>query len=322
MGKLYQIRCILQLGGPKLLFYRVTDRLLHRRKYFQETYRICQEAKPEDYKRVVTLWCGAKAGLKVDLDNPTTFNDKLQWLKIYDATELKSRLADKYEVREWIREQIGEKYLIPLLGVWESAEEIPFDELPERFVLKATHGSQMNLIVKDKATLDISKTRQKIDKWLKMNYAYHLGLELHYSAIKPRVIAEEFVPQIAEGIQDYKFHCFQGEPELVEVLGDRIQGTHQGREMTMTVDWEKDPDDTFVTMPLFDEVPEKPKCYEEMVSIARKLSAEFPYVRVDLYDIDGQVKFGEMTFTPSSGTDPVPASFPFADRIRLPGRDN
>ena len=322
MGRLYQISSILQLGGVKLLYYRVTDRLFHQKRYFQETYRICKAAKPEDYQRILTLWNGARSGLKVDLDHPTTFIEKLQWMKIYDATELKTRLADKYAGRDWIKEQIGEKYLIPLLGVWDSFDEIPFDELPQSFVLKCNHGSQMNLIVPDKSSLDIPEAKRKFDAWMKTNFAFCFGLEMQYSAIKPRIIAEEYLPQLAEGVQDYKFHCFQGEPELVEIIGARIPGTHQAKEITVSLDWKRYPGDPFCTMSLYDTVPEKPACYEEMLSVAKKLSAQFPYVRVDLYDIDGQVKFGEMTFSPGSGTETVPENFEFTDRIVLPGKTN
>ena len=171
----------------------------------------------KDFPKILKQWYKKRTGKNLNLENPKTFNEKIQWLKLYDNSPLKTKLADKYLVREWIEEQIGSEYLIPLLGVWNNFDEIDFDKLPEKFVLKANHGSHWNIIVKDKSKLDKSKAKKKFDKWMARDYAFKAGLELQYRGIKPKIIAEKFIEDTNGELNDYKIMCFNGEPKFVWV---------------------------------------------------------------------------------------------------------
>lgn len=148
---------------------------------------------PTKYPAELARWFKKATGEELDLENPQTFNQKIQWMKLYDSTPEKGRLADKYLVREYVAKRIGEQYLVPLLGVWDDPDDIDFDALPDRFVLKCTHGCGWNIIVSDKSKLDVRATRKKLKKWLTTDWAYVGGLELHYHYCEPRVIAERFL---------------------------------------------------------------------------------------------------------------------------------
>ena len=236
-------------------------------------------------------------GRPLDLNNPQRFTEKIQWLNLYDSTPLKSQLADKYSVRSWIAEQIGDRYLIPLLGVWDDANGIDFDDLPNQFVLKCNHGSGMNIIVRDKKTFDRQAAREKINSWLAIDYSV-LAIELHYTRIKPKIIAEKF---ISDGksldINDYKFWCFNGHVEYVQV--DRARSTNHVQRF-YSVDWKPLP---FIIAghTLDDKILKKPAKLKTMLNIAKKLSVGFSIVRVDLYCVADKIYFGEMTFTPLAG---------------------
>lgn len=162
---------------------------------------------------------------RLDLENPKTYNEKMQWLKLYDSIPMKTRLADKYLVREWVIEKIGEEYLVTLLGVWDNFDEIDFDKLPDKFALKANHGCDWNIIVTDKSKFDKEDARRKFKSWLGINFAFRNGLELHYLNIPPKIIAEEYLEDI--NLYDYKFMCFNGEVKFLWVVSDR--STHRKR---------------------------------------------------------------------------------------------
>lgn len=234
-------------------------------------------------------------------DNPKTFNEKIQWLKVHDVSTLKTRLADKYLVREWIKEQIGEDYLIPMVGgPWKSAEEIDFDKLPDRFVLKANHGSGTNMIVKDKSKLDLKKVRKTSNSWLNMVYGWR-GMEAHYIQIPRVLIAEKFMEdESVEGLNDYKIHCFNGKPKMIQVICSRDFKNHTAREAFFDLDWNRINLVSHTYADYDGELP-PPPCLKEMIDVARKLSKDFIYVRVDLYEISGKVLFGELTFAPMGG---------------------
>ena len=263
----------------------------------KKDYAYYSTLPPEKYPEELKLWYKRVTKEDLDLDNPKTYNEKIQWLKLYDSTPLKTRLADKYLVRDWVKEKIGEEYLIPLLGVWDSFDEIDFDKLPEQFVLKANHGSGWNIIVKDKATFDKEEARKKFDVWMHTNFAFRAGLELQYLNIPPKIIAEEYLKNNNDDLYDYKVFCFNGKAESIMFLSDRKQ------ELKMSfydLQWNKLP---FVySHPQNpNEVP-KPKNLELMINLAEKLAEGFPHVRVDFYVLnDGSIKFGEMTFTSASG---------------------
>jgi len=238
-------------------------------------------------------------GTELDLESPKTFSEKLQWLKLNDRNPLYSKLVDKYEVRKYISDKIGEKHLIPLLGVWNNFEDVCFDKLPNQFVLKCTHDSGGLVICRDKSKLNIEAAKKKIKNSYKRKY-YYSGREWPYKNVKPRIIAEKYmVDEKADDLVDYKFYCFNGNVDNVMLCTGRQKGDLQFYFFDM--DWNllringcgKRAPDNF-TLP-------KPEGLEEMVRIARKLSENIPFVRVDLYHVNGRIYFGEMTFFPASG---------------------
>lgn len=252
-------------------------------------------------ERELKLWFKLRSGCDLDLENPKTFNEKIQWLKLYDSTPLKTRLADKYEVRAWIKEKIGEKYLVPLLGVWDSFDEIDFDKLPEKFVLKTTHGSGYNVVVKDKSKFDKAEAKKKITDWLSRKFEYQGGFEMHYAGIKPRIIAEEFLDVDEDGAYEWQAFCFNGKPKFILVIEGGAHAGVPGRRYYYDTNWKKLP---FTS--LADSLPEgeieMPERFSEFMDCAKKLAADFLHVRVDFYLLrDGSWKAGELTFTTASG---------------------
>ena len=260
-------------------------------------YQFYKGLHPDNYIRELKDWYKQSTGMSLCLENPQTFNEKIQWLKIYDSTPLKTRLADKFLVRDWVKEQIGEQYLIPLLGVWDQFDQIDFDRLPDQFVLKANHGCGWNIIVKDKNVLDKAEAKRKMDKWLNTNFAFCNGLELHYKDIPPRIIAEAFLENEGRELYDYKIWCFNGKPEFIVFMADR----HIELKVAFyDPGWNRLP---FVyTFPRYEKSAPKPENLDEMLKLAEALSKDFIHARVDFYALDdGSVKFGEMTFTTASG---------------------
>lgn len=251
----------------------------------------------DQYEKELEYWYKHKTGKKLHLNNPKTFNEKLQWMKLYDSTPLKTRLADKYLMRDWVKEKIGEEYLIPLLGVWDNFDEIDFDKLPNQFALKTNHSSGWNIIVKDKSKLDLIDAKQKFDRWMRINFAF-FGFEMHYMNIPPKIIAEQYI-QNAEGLIDYRFYCFNGKPTQVWV--DIFSGTPQHLRSIFDMNWK--PIKMKCTWPEGGTLlSQKPKNFEKMKEFATLLSQEFAFVRVDFFEVDGKLYMGEMTFTPMTGT--------------------
>jgi len=264
--------------------------------YLLYIYIYHSHLKKEDYPKALKKWFKHCTGKELNLDDPQTFSEKIQWLKLYDSTEQKALLSDKYAVRDWVKEKIGEKYLIPLLGVWEDARDIDFDALPESFVLKTNHSSNWNIIVKDKSKLDVKKAVRKLNRWLSMDYSFVCGMQLHYSLIKRRIIAEKYLEN-KDGLDDYKILCFDGKPAFIWKETGRFSGTEHKRTIYDTK-WNRQ--DWGLLYPP-GEASEPPVCLEEMIEIATVLCKGFCHVRVDLYEVEGRVYFGEMTFTSGSG---------------------
>lgn len=238
-----------------------------------------------------------KLGRDLNLKNPENFNEKLQWLKlnIYDSRATK--YADKYEVREIIAKKIGEKYLNELIGVYNSVEEIDIDKLPNRFVLKGTHGSGYNIICRNKEDMDWKKEFRKMKRWMNNNYFWRKR-EWVYKNIKPRIICEKYLEDETGQLKDYKIMCFNGEPRIIQVMSER---TDTGFFVNhFDLDWNKI-DIPRKTIKENHKQIKKPECLEEMIEISKKLSENFPFVRIDLYEVDGQIYFGECTFFPVSG---------------------
>lgn len=252
------------------------------------------------YERAISEWYYDVTGKYIDIQNPKTFNELIQWSKIYDNTEEKSRLSDKYLVRKWVSEKIGKEYLIPLLGVWKDADDIDFAQLPKSFVLKCNHGSAYNIIVRNKEELDIEKTKKQLNEWLHEQYAFK-GFELHYTRIKPCVIAEKYM--LEEGMDDlpdYKFFCFGGRVFCSYTMLSYVMSHSNGQLGFFDREYKLLPYHRKDFKPITEQL-EKPKNYEKMVELAEVLSAGFPHVRVDFYNIDGKIYFGEMTFTSANG---------------------
>lgn len=226
------------------------------------------------------------------LDNPILYNDKLQWLKLYWRDDLAAICADKYEVRNFVEEKIGKEYLNEFYGVYDSFSSIDFDSLPTQFVLKGTHGSGFNIICRDKTKFDYKQAKEKLNIWLKINYFYK-GREWVYQSIKPRIISEKYLcDDNGNPPMDYKIYCFNGIPQLVQVDIDRF-GKHKQnfydcewnfRDVHIWCDNEKD----FII--------KKPINFEKMIEFSKILSYPFPHVRVDFYNLNGKILFGELTF--------------------------
>lgn len=284
-------------------------------------YEYFANLKPDQYADALKQWFEKYVGNHLNLDRPQTFNEKIQWLKLYDSTSLKTRLTDKYLVRDWVNEQIGEKYLIPLFGVWDKFDDVDFDNLPGKFVLKANHGCGWNIIVKDKSKFDKADAKIKLDEWLNTNFAFINGLELHYKDISPKIIAEEFLENQNEDLPDYKIWCFNGKPALIIFLAERNIALKMA---FYDLDWNLLP--FTYSYPQYEKMVTKPNNLDEMLTIAAKLSKDFIHVRVDLYRLDdGSVKFGEMTFTTASGVckwNPPEIDLVLGQMISLPEINN
>ena len=258
---------------------------------------------------------------KLDFNEPKTFNEKLQWLKLYDRENDNSKYVDKYLVREYVARTIGEEYLIPLLGVWDDASEIDFDTLPDQFVLKCTHDSNSVIICTDKKSFDRKSAHEKLKKKLRTNF-YYYAREWPYKNIKPRIICEAFMEdkETAE-LRDYKFFCFDGVPKAMFIATDR-----QNEEKDTAFDF-YDIEGHHMNVkqghPNADSVPELPKNFVLMKQLAERLSSGFPHVRIDFYEINGKVFFGEITFFHFSGLMrfiPDDIDYVFGDWLTLPDK--
>ncbi len=262
-----------------------------RNKRHNKYLRVSEDTIVAELSRIYKKYFGTD----LNLDNPQRLTEKIQWLKLYDSTPLKARLADKCEVRNWVKGQIGEGYLTPLLGAWDRFDDIDFSQLPDAFVLKVNHASGMNVIVKDKSDIDLTEMRRTFSRWLLMNYALLKMFEFHYGMIRPKILCEVY---LGDNVNDYKLFCFNGEPEFVWV---DIGGYPDHHRALYDLDWNALP----FTINQHDCFPvEKPGQLNTMIGIARKLSRGFAFVRVDLMETGGRLYFGEMTFTPYSGMSP------------------
>lgn len=250
-----------------------------------------------------------------NLDNPKTYNEKLQWLKLNDIHPEYELLVNKYESK-FIVSQMIRGGIIPTIGVWEYFDDIDFDLFPDQFVLKTTHDSGGVVVVKDKSKMDIAKVRAKIEKSLRNNFFYQ-HREYPYKNIKPRIIAEKYMEdESGTELKDYKFFCFDGEPKMLYVATDRPYDT---RFDFFDMDWNHLPFKQ--GHPLATKEIKKPAGFEEMKEIARKLSKGIPHVRVDLYDINGKIYFGELTFFHFSGNvpfEPEEWDYKIGEWLKLP----
>lgn len=245
-------------------------------------------------------------GFFPDLKNPKTLNEKLQWKKLHDHKKIYQTCSDKYEVRKFVEKKIGKKYLIPLLLETQDTKNIVFSKLPKKFIIKANHGSGMNIIVKDKSKENIKDIRKICNSWLKSNF-YYLAREWQYKDITPRILIEKLLlDEKGETPADYKFNCFHGKVKFIQVDTNRFVG--RPYKTMYTPDWKlayfnwcergtygEDPANDF------DKNIKKPKQLKKMIKLSEKLSEDFDYVRVDLYECRGKIYFGELTFSNGAG---------------------
>lgn len=245
----------------------------------------------------------AKMGRRLDLECPKTFNEKIQWLKLYNRKPEYTVMVDKYLVRDYIRERLGEEHLIPLIGVWDDPDKIDFDALPDRFVLKCNHNSGLGMyICRDKSKMDVQAVKDGLRRGLAQNY-YLTSREWPYKDVPRRIICERYMTD-SEGsadFTDYKFFCFDGKVDCVMVCLERSSG--DTKFYFFDRDWRlKRLNPRGINAPEGFTIP-KPSCMDEMFEIAASLSRGIPFVRVDLYQSNGQIYFGEMTFFPDGGFD-------------------
>ena len=250
-----------------------------------------------------------RKGRIINLKNPRLFTEKIQWLKIYDCTPIKTRLADKIAVREWVKGKIGEKYLKKVYGIYEKYEDIGFSKLPEEFVVKTNHGCNMQLLVIEGGKPDKSQ-KERFNNFLKINYAYKSGYEMQYKDIKPLIFTEEYIKnfhplcQNSSDFSDYRpelfeylIFCFNGEPKLILFAS----GKRTDKICCTMFDTQWNNLHFNYGGSLHEAPVPMPKNFDKMLEIARTLSKDFKFVRVDLHNVDGKIYFGEMTFTPASG---------------------
>ena len=237
---------------------------------------------------------------RLDLKNPKTFNEKLQWLKLYGYKPIYTQMVDKYGVRNLVAERVGVDKLIPLIGVYDSFDEINFDTMPNQFVLKATHDSGSVVICKDKTKFDVNSAKRRLEKSLKNNY-FWVGREMPYRDVQPRIICEQYMADLADdGLIDYKFFVFNGRPKIVFVASERF--SEDGTKFDyLDLDF-NDLGFGSVGHNRAGDKLQKPDNWEEMKSLIKKLTFDdIPFVRIDLYNVKGKIYFGEYTFFHDGG---------------------
>ena len=262
-------------------------------------------------------WYGRKMPYRLNLRHPRAFNEKLQWIKLYDHNPLYTTLVDKYRVKQYVEEKIGHEHVIPLLGVWDRVEEIDWETLPDQFVLKVNHDCGGQIICKDKSQLDIPKAIEKLKESFGKNY-YYEGREWPYKNVKPKVFAEAYMEDEFGELRDYKFFCFDGVVKAMFVATERNGGGEVKFDFF---------DENYNHLPFTqghpnaEVLPIKPKGFDTMKQLAAELSRGIPEVRVDFYDVNGHVYFGEFTFFHFGGIvefHPVEWDYKFGSWIHLP----
>lgn len=292
------------------------------------TYKGSKDVKKEHYKLGVLLTEEKKreilgeaflnrVGYELNLDAPKTFNEKIMWTKLYYQNPLITTCCDKFAVKEYVKKILGEEYFVPTIASWDDPDDIDFSILPDQFVLKVNWSSGYNIIVKNKAELDIEETRETLKQWMKPDRnSYFQYFNWGFKHVKPVVYAEEYLEQIDGQLYDYKFHCFNGKAKLLLIATDRHKD--------VSFDFF---DMDFNLLPFTrggrhsDNTPKKPALYDEMVRCAEILAEPFPFVRIDFYEVGGRIYLGEMTFYPGGGIlpfDPVEWDYKLGDWYQLP----
>lgn len=272
-----------------------------------------------DKMYIFAKWYGRRMPYHLNLRNPQTFNEKLQWIKLYDHNPLYTIMVDKYRVKQFVSERIGERYVIPILGVWNKVDDIEWNNLPNQFVIKVNHDCGGMVICKDKSKLDVAKASARLKKALNNNY-YYESREWPYKNVKPLVFAEKYMEDEFGELRDYKFFCFDGEVKALMVGSQRFK-TDEVKQDYFDSDYNHLP---FTKgHPNAEKIPQKPKGFEEMKRLAANLSKGIPEVRVDFYDVRGHVYFGEYTFFHDGGMVqfyPIEWDYKFGKWIKLPSQ--
>lgn len=338
----YQIKTqeekkIFQIGGIKIPFTTITKdgqkyyrlffltlRLPFLDKYFinqaKVNYMMRQQLTDEKIRQVATAIFQEKLGYMPDLDNPRSMNEKIFWMKLNYHNPLVTTCCDKFAVKDYVTEKLGEGYVVPTLASWENPDKIDFDALPDQFVLKVNWSSGYNIIVKDKSQLNTREAIQKIKHWMEPEQnSYFQTFNWGYKNMKPMAYAETYMEQFDGQLYDYKFYCCNGQVKFLFIATDR----HKDGQLTYTF---FDPD--------FNQLPftygnrrtaeglQKPKFFQEMIHCAQILSQPFPFVRVDFYETGDKIFIGEMTFYSGGGIlpfNPEEWDYKLGDYIELPG---
>jgi hypothetical protein len=242
-----------------------------------------------------------RTGQKLNLDDPQTFNEKLQWLKLHDRRPEYTTMVDKYAVKKYVADKIGKQYIIPTLGAWDKFDDIDFDKLPDQFVLKCTHDSGGLVICRDKSKLDIKAAKKKLNRCLKHNY-YWGNREWCYKNVKPRIIAEKYMEEKGKAVpEDYKIYCMNGEPKYIVVFHNRFDSSKPLSETVYDTNWQPQHISLDEHFAVSEEITLKPECLDEILDITKALCADIPQVRVDFYIIENRIYFGEITLYTASG---------------------
>lgn len=278
------------LKSTKLYYrYKLTKNYMKSQKNYAEI----EKEIGKKYQRI--------NGRTLNWDNPCSYTEKLNYSKLYNTSPERTNLTDKYLVRTWVENKIGNEYLIPLIGVYDSFDDIDFDALPKSFIIKCNHDSGSTTVVKDKTKVNIPRLKEEYEFYLKRNFAFNT-YEMHYNEIAAKIIIERLVsPSDGGELSDYKFLCFNGKPYYCWVDIDRFQ--HHRRNF-YDVKWVPQPFKQYHYDNNEYEIA-KPDNLEQMVQIVTKLCEGFDHVRVDLYNVDGRIYFGEMTFTNGSGYEEI-----------------
>lgn len=279
---------------------------MNRRKFLKEIWLkiapIAYNVSPKFATKLLFLFSMKK---RLNLKNPITFNEKLQWLKLYWQDPRVVQCADKYELRGYVEKKQMSNLLNPIFGIYERVSDIPFENLPNKFAMKGTHGSGYNLICKDKSKLNIEEARKIAQEWLESRFAY-VAAEIHYDKMKPRIIIEEFIEGIdGETVSDYKIFCFNGKPHVTMVCEGRDENVRP-KYYFYNNEWDLVPynnDSKQLIDKNINKHKEVPKSFNDMIKYAEILSEPFPFVRVDFYESKGKPILGEMTFFPCGGID-------------------
>ncbi|PKY93795.1 ATP-grasp fold amidoligase family protein [Facklamia hominis] len=283
-------------------WFPYTYNLYYRFRYnHQKKVKYLHSMSIEDKKIYLNNIYRDRIGRTINWENPSSYTEKIQWSKLFDNTNQKTYLSDKNLVKDWVKSRIGESYVIKSIGVYDTFEEIDFSKMPQRFVLKTNHGSGTNIIVKNKDKLNIRSAKYQFERWMSIDYGALSALEFHYSNISRKIIAEEYMVDQNGELNDFRFLCFNGEPYYI-IFDD---GAYKGHKRNIyNLNWELQPwnQGHFKNT---ESIVEPPKNLDKMIDIARILSKDIPHVRVDLYNVDGAIYFGEMTFTNASGFQPI-----------------